>query len=109
MNLMHMLEGKLIFSHLQFHANSISRDIDPAVAKSIALGNHDPATHLPIRDINPDFLPRALKPLHIDTNTLSTSSKGKGKARQSLPTPGKSSAGILSFFGMFLCVVPLQR
>lgn len=99
---MHMSEGKLAFGCcLQFEANSTCSDIDPALAKSIALGNHDPATYLPIKDINPGFLPRTLKPLHMDTNTLSASSKGKGKMRQCLSTPGKSASGILSFFGTF--------
>ncbi|KAH9478566.1 Exodeoxyribonuclease 1 [Psilocybe cubensis] len=77
----------------------VGSDIEPTLAKGIALGNYDPDSYLPIKDINPDFLPRALKPIHMETNTPSMTSKGKSKARQSLPTPVKSGGGILDFFG----------
>lgn len=79
-----------------------SRDIDPILAKSIAEGYHDPTTRLPMKDINPGFVPRALRTNRRVSNSpiRNPTAKGKGKGRQSLPTPGKAPAGgILSFFG----------
>ena len=69
-------------------------DMDPILAKLIALGDADPVTGLPMNDINPDFAPRILKPLPLVANSASQSAKNKGKGRESLPT-----GGILSFFG----------
>ena len=69
-------------------------DIDPILAKQIALGDIDPVTRLPMEDINPSFVPRALKPLPLSTNSASRSPKNKAKGRAS-PATG----GILSFFG----------
>jgi exonuclease-1 len=68
--------------------------MDPLLAKQIALGNVDPVTRLPMDDINPGFVPRALKPLPLAANSASRSPKNKGKERAS-PATG----GILSFFG----------
>lgn len=78
--------------------------MDSILAKNIAEGHHDPATHLPMTDINPGFVPRVLKSVRRVSNspTRTSVSKGKGKGRQSLPTPGKpQTGGILSFFGKF--------
>ena len=74
---------------------SVSRTIqhshlDASVAKAIAVGDIDPVTLFPMKDINPGFVPRTLKAL------ASNRHKGKGKAKGS---PVKD--GILSFFGAF--------
>ena len=68
--------------------------MDPVLAKQIALGDVDPVTFLPMDDINPDFVPRALKPLPLAANRASLSPKNKSKERASSAT-----GGILSFFG----------
>ena len=70
--------------------------MDPVLAKQIALGDVDPVTRLPMDDINPGFLPRALKPLPLAANRASGSPINKGKERASSAT-----GGILSFFGWF--------
>ena len=69
-------------------------DIDPILAKQIALGDIDPVTRLPMEDINSGFVPRTLKPLSRSANNASRSPKNKGKGRTSSAT-----GGILSFFG----------
>jgi len=76
-------------------------DMDPSMAKQIALGDCDPVSYLPMIDINPKFLPRVLQPLPVISNSPSKhsfSAKTKGKGRQSLPTPAKSG-GLFDFFG----------
>lgn len=73
----------------------MSSDMEPDVAKRVAMGDADPVTLLPMEDINPTYIPRA--PL-VSKVLNSGLDKGKGKAK----TPGKSaSEGILHFFGMF--------
>jgi len=74
----------------------ISSDIDPPLAKSIAMGDTCPITRLPMIDINTEFNPRACKkPLPQVSVSPSKSRKTKGKMRGQSPT-----GGILSFFGM---------
>ena len=68
--------------------------MNPVLAKQIALGNVDPVTFLPMSDIDPSFVPRALKPLPLARNRASWSPKYKGKERASSAT-----GGILSYFG----------
>lgn len=78
-------------------------DIDPSVAKKIAVGDVDPTTHLPMKDINPSFAPRSrvLRELPLAAKTPNRTDKGKGKASGKTP----SSGGILDFFGeIFFCV-----
>lgn len=67
------------------------------------MGDADPATYLPMEDINEEFMPRALKPLapRLASNSPPKSSKAKGKMRESnLPIIKPQSGGILNFFGM---------
>ncbi|CAA7264284.1 unnamed protein product [Cyclocybe aegerita] len=73
----------------------VGGDMEPTLAKQIALGDADPETRLPMDDINPSFLPRTVKPLGMAPVSPAKSNKGKGKMRASLPAPG----GIMSFFG----------
>lgn len=68
--------------------------MDPVLATQIALGDVDPVTRLPMDDINPSFVPHALKPLPLAANNASRSPKNKGKGCASSAT-----GGILSFFG----------
>jgi exonuclease-1 len=68
--------------------------MDPVLAKQIAVGDIDPVTCLLMDDINPDFVPRALKPLPLAVNSARRSPKDKGKGGVSSTT-----GGILSFFG----------
>ena len=71
------------------------RDIDPALAKKVAIGDVDPVTLLPMEDINPTYTPRI--PLKNAVLGSSHQVKGKGKG-----TPGQSaSEGILQFFGRY--------
>lgn len=70
-------------------------DMDPLLAKSIAMGDVCPITRLPMLDINAGFIPKAnKKPLPRVSVSPSKSRLTKGKTRESLPT-----GGILSFFG----------
>jgi hypothetical protein len=90
--------------------NASSSDLEPALAKMIALGDVDPGTLLPMEDINPGYVPRGVKALPLVSSTL-INFTGKGKAPEtSHPT------GLLNFFGcFFLCTlyvaltVKLQR
>jgi len=94
------IEGKLVYlTEVTGDWNDddeayIGGDMNPILAKKIALGDADPITGLPMEDINPSFIPRVLKPLPVIANSPSQSTKNKGKKRESLPT-----SGILSFFG----------
>jgi len=65
------------------------------LAQSIARGDVDPTTFLPMTDINCSFVPRALKPLVMVPSSPNKSSNVNGKMRE----PHKSG-GILSFFGL---------
>ena len=69
------------------HINAIYSDLEPAVAKQLALGRLDPITLLPMDDINPSYSPKRAKEL-----SLQTLNKGKGKAKE-------ASGGIRDFFG----------
>ncbi|KAJ3502406.1 hypothetical protein NLJ89_g8902 [Agrocybe chaxingu] len=73
----------------------VGDDMEPALAKQIALGDADPETRLPMDDINPSFLPRTVKSLAMAVVSPAKSNKGKGKMQASLPAP----KGIMSFFG----------
>ncbi|KAF8965047.1 hypothetical protein BDZ97DRAFT_811241 [Flammula alnicola] len=93
----------------------LSSDMDPVLAMDIALGDADPISHLPMKDINPGFVPRALKPLPTVSNSPVKSLKGKGKMRESLPPGGKTreqnppTGGILSFFGPNPIIPPRSK
>lgn len=82
-----------------------SSDLDPLLAKKIALGDADPATYMPMQDINKGFIPRALKPLVHVSNSPIKSLKSKGKMREIPPTPrtrAQPTGGIMNFFGWHL-------
>jgi exonuclease-1 len=73
-----------------------SSDIEPSLAKMVALGNADPVTLLPMEDINPTYIPRAVKALPLVSDSINRSKDvGNGKA------PDKPPNGILNFFGTF--------
>jgi hypothetical protein len=74
-------------------------DLEPSLAKKIALGDADPVTLLPMRDINPNFVPRALKRVPPVSSELIQTVKGKSKDKEK-DTHAKN--GILSFFGLSL-------
>ncbi|EAU89661.2 exodeoxyribonuclease 1 [Coprinopsis cinerea okayama7 len=72
-------------------------DLDPALAKKLAMGDVDPHTLLPMNDINPGFLPGSKK--HAAA-TKPVSHKGKGKQVQTTKeVKSASTGGILNFFG----------
>ncbi len=79
------------------------RYIEPSLAKQVAEGDACPISLLPMEDINPGFVPRALKT--IPMNTLSAAmrtpvarpDKGKSKAKE-LPSEKPSNVGLLKFF-----------
>jgi len=63
--------------------------MEPELATSIAVGDVDPITREPMRDINPDFKPRAVK----TSGKISKSPVRQDKEKE------KEVGGILSFFG----------
>lgn len=73
------------------------RDLEPSLAKPIALGEVDPVTLLDIVDTNPSFMPHALRTLPLQLNDISRSrpeiTKAKGKAKADC-----SNGTLLSFF-----------
>ena len=87
-----------------------NRDIEPSLAKRVAEGDACPISLLPMEDINPGYVPRALKP--IPTNRRHTCASGspgaaatpvarpdKGKGRAKEPPPEKpSNVGLHKFF-----------
>ncbi|CAL1699692.1 unnamed protein product [Somion occarium] len=76
----------------------VGRYIEPSLAKRIAEGDACPITLLPMEDINPTFVPRALKPIPMNILLSSKSdAKGKGKAK-ALFSEKANSTGILNFF-----------
>ncbi|KAF9010214.1 PIN domain-like protein [Cyathus striatus] len=72
----------------------VGGDLDPMLARAIAVGDVDPVTLLPMIDINPGFKPNALKPIPSLVNSSPRRGKGKGKA-----TERSVVGGILNFFG----------
>ena len=88
-----------------------NRNIEPSLAKAVAEGDACPITLLPMEDINPGYVPRALKPIPMNrqghrgasasTSTSSASvavarpDKGKGRAKEGPP----EKPGLLKFFG----------
>lgn len=84
------------------------RHIEPSLAKQVAEGDACPISLLPMEDINPSFVPRALKAIPMNVVTLASSAhrpdKGKGRAKDPAPAAagkhGASAAGPLHrFFG----------
>ncbi|KAL0575211.1 hypothetical protein V5O48_006750 [Marasmius crinis-equi] len=74
----------------------VGRDLDPTLAKAVALGDKDPVSYSAMEDINPGFVPRTrvLQDLPLPGKPINRSLKGKGKTRDTV-----ASEGILSFFG----------
>ncbi|KAF8652373.1 hypothetical protein AX16_004401 [Volvariella volvacea WC 439] len=71
----------------------VGSELDKATATGIAVGDIDPTSLLPMKDINPSFQPRVLRPLPGLQNQT-TVAKEKGKAPQK-----PQSGGLLDFFG----------
>lgn len=67
------------------------------LAKKVAEGEVCPINLLPMEDIIPTYVPRALKPIAMNSKNLKCSDKdkGKGKLKQAEKPP---SGNILSFF-----------
>ena len=57
-----------------------SRHIEPSLAKQVATGDACPISLLPMEDINPSFVPRALK--LAPTTGVARPDKGKGRAKE---------------------------
>ncbi|PIL23267.1 hypothetical protein GSI_14577 [Ganoderma sinense ZZ0214-1] len=87
----------------------VGANIEPSLAKAVAEGDTCPITLLPMEDINPGYVPRALKPIpmnrqgHGASASTSTSStcvavarpdKGKGRAKEG----PSEKPGLLKFF-----------
>ncbi|ESK88357.1 exodeoxyribonuclease 1 [Moniliophthora roreri MCA 2997] len=84
----------------------VGSDIDPSLAKAIAMGDRDPVTRVAMEDMNPGFAPRSriLQELPVATKQANRSPKGKGKAR------GQPAVeGILSFFGPNAKIPPTPK
>ena len=73
----------------------ICRYIEPSLAKKVAEGDACPVTLHAMEDINPTFVPRALK--QIPLNNMSSDTKRKGKEKMTVPEKARS-ATILTFF-----------
>lgn len=93
-----MWEGKqrcLLRLHDQLTKCAVRRCIEPSLAKKVAEGDACPVTLVAMTDINPTFVPRALKA--IPMNTLSSDAKRKGKEKMTIADKARS-ATILTFF-----------
>ena len=75
------------------------RYIEPSLAKQVAEGDACPISLLPMEDINPGFVPRALKtiPMNSAPTSVARPDKGKGKAKEP-PSEKPSSVSLLKFF-----------
>lgn len=80
------------------------RYIEPSLAKQVAEGDACPISLLPMEDINPSYVPRALKTIPMNANAppsartaVARPDKGKGRAKE-LPSEKPSNVGILKFF-----------
>jgi len=78
----------------------LCRDMDPSDARKVAMGDADPATLLPMEDINSTFMPRA--PLRLNILNYSRQDNGKGKAQA---VDKSNSEGILHFFGAYFITI----
>lgn len=71
------------------------------MAKQIAQGEACPVTLLPMEDINPTFVPRALKPIPLN-NLVTDKPEGKWKGKGRMRAPEKAnSTSLLTFFSKF--------
>lgn len=69
----------------------IGRDLEPSLAKLIAVGEIDPVTHLTMDDIYPGFAPRCLKPLQFIDGS-------RGRLNVKAEEATHSSGTLFSFF-----------
>ncbi|KAJ3544540.1 hypothetical protein NM688_g5730 [Phlebia brevispora] len=73
--------------------------LEPSLAKQIAKGDICPITLLPMEDINPTFVPRALRPLRMNTSAVHTPEvKGKGKGKMIAASEKSKGTSLLTFF-----------
>ena len=81
-----------------------NRNIEPSLAKAVAEGDACPISLLPMEDINPGYVPRALKPIPMNRDGAALTAtatgvgrpdKGKGRAKEHRP----EKPGLLKFFG----------
>lgn len=76
-------------------------DLEPDIAKAIAIGDLDPITLLPMRDINPGYQPRSrvLKDVPLSTveRESNVPSSSKRVTERAITKPGTGT--ILDFFG----------
>lgn len=75
-----------------------SRRLDSALAKRIAEGDACPISLLPMEDIYPAFMPRTLKAIPTNLQTLSRSNKNKGKGKGTDPEKPASGMILLRFY-----------
>jgi hypothetical protein len=73
----------------------VCSDLEPSVGKGIALGDVDPATLLPMNDINPSFAPRGLRSHVLVSRETNWRDKVKSTVQGEAP-----EGSILSFFGL---------
>lgn len=91
-----MLEGQ--YRHLMLVgglSHYCSRDLEPALAKRVAVGDACPIDLIDMEDINPNFKPRAIGFLPLQRRDINTPVCNRTKPK---PTPSKG--GILNFFSM---------
>ena len=75
-------------------------DIEPSLARKVALGDVDPTTFVPMEDINPAYVPRVVKSLQLVSNAINRYKNDEPPKRGSL----------LNFFGTFFWFnLPLHR
>ncbi|KAK1225102.1 hypothetical protein PQX77_011971 [Marasmius sp. AFHP31] len=74
--------------------NYVGKDLEPSLAKAVALGDKDPVSYEDMKDLNPGFVPRTrvLHDITVADKSANRSAKSKGKMKE-------TSEGILSFFG----------
>lgn len=67
-------------------------NLEPCIARKLAVGDLDPITLLPMVDMNPSFVPRVSKslPLLVDDLNCPHTDNGKGKAKADSGTVGLS-------------------
>jgi hypothetical protein len=75
----------------------IASDMEPGLAKRLSLGDVDPVSLRPMTDINPGYVPRAVRTVTFD----------HGRSRpKATGLVNSGSDGILNFFGAFVELSP---
>ena len=83
-----------------------ARYIEPALAKQVAEGDACPITLKAMEDINPTFVPRALKPLRMNaTTSREAASKDKGKGKMIVASEKPKSSTLHNFFSVYLVLL----